>query len=230
MSYPIIAIDGPAASGKGTLSRNIAEKLGYAHMDTGSLYRAVAFEVLEMGGDPENADDALKGADSLANKIKNDDPSSSGFILHNAKLRGDEVAQAASVVAAMEPVRKQLVILQRTFAQNPGEGYQGAVLDGRDIGTVICPEADVKLFVTANIEVRAGRRMKELQSRGIEATNGTVLEDMRARDARDTERKSSPLKPAEDAVMLDTSQLSESEVLEKALEIIQGKMSGPTIS
>ncbi|GJL85608.1 MAG: cytidylate kinase [Micavibrio sp.] len=228
MPHPIIAIDGPAASGKGTLSRNIAEKLHYAHMDTGSLYRAVAFEVLEADGDPENESDSVRAAQSLTKKIG--EASSPSSILDNPKLREDDVAVGASKVAAIQRVRDRLVTLQRDFAQNPGEGYEGAVLDGRDIGTVICPEASVKLYVIADIEIRAERRMKELQSKGIAATSGTVLEDMRARDARDTERKSSPLKPAEDAVMVDTSQLSESEVLEKALEIIQEKLSGPTIS
>ncbi len=228
MTHPVIAIDGPAASGKGTLSRLIAKKLNYAHMDTGALYRAVAFEVLEAGGDPENEEDALKGVNSLTQKIESGDPASPDFVLHNAALRGDDMAVAASKVASQGEARKRLVTLQRRFARNPGEGYEGAVLDGRDIGTVICPEADVKLYVIADIEVRAERRMKELQSKGIQATSGTVLEDMRARDERDKERKASPLKPAEDAVMVDTSQLSESEVLEKALEIIQEKLSGPT--
>lgn len=226
MKYPTIAIDGPAASGKGTLARLIAKELGFAHLDTGSLYRAVAFEVLEAGGNPSDTEDAVRGAESLAQKIAGGDSN----ILKNQKLRSDDIAQAASVVAAIQPVRDRLVTLQRDFAQNPGKGFNGAVLDGRDIGTVICPRADVKFFVTADIEVRAERRMKELQSKGIQATTGTVLEDMRARDARDKERKTSPLKPAEDAVMLDTSHLSESEVLVKALEIIKGKIPGPTIS
>ena len=220
---PIIAIDGPAASGKGTLSRNIAEALGYAHMDTGALYRAVGFEILEANGDPEDETDASTAAETLTKKITT--ASSPSFILHNPKLRGDDVAQAASKVAAIQTVRDVLIDLQHNFAQSPGNSYKGTVLDGRDIGTVVCPEANVKLFITARDEIRAERRTKELHSRGIEATYEAVLRDMQARDTRDAERQTAPMKPATDAIVLDTSDLGEDEVFEKALEIIREKLS-----
>ncbi len=219
----VIAIDGPAASGKGTLSQKIAEALNFAHMDTGALYRAVAYEVLQAGGDPESEEDAGKGADLLKNKI-NAAPSPS-IILHNSGLREDNIALAASKVAAIQAVRNVLKELQRNFAQNPGDAYKGAVLDGRDIGTVICPDAPVKLFVTASSEIRAQRRTKELQSKGLDVTKTAVLRDMRERDTRDASRQMAPMKPAEDAIVFDTSDLGQEEMLEKALEIIKGRLS-----
>lgn len=204
----IIAIDGPAASGKGTLSRNLARRLNFAHMDTGALYRAVAYETIRTGLDPAIEADALKGCERMAQDLK---------ILENNALRTDEVAAGASKVAAFQSVRDKLVDIQRGFAHHPPEGTAGAVLDGRDIGTVICPDAGLKLYVTAELEIRAQRRMKELHSKGISVTYGAVLEDMRARDARDSGRQAAPLKPAEDAVMIDSSTLSEVEMLELAL-------------
>lgn len=219
----IIAIDGPAASGKGTLSRRIAEKLGCAHMDTGALYRAAAWEVLEAGGDPADENDATIGAQKLLNKIQA--AGSPESILSREELRHDDVAQAASKVAPKPEVRALLLKLQRSFAARPGEGYKGAVLDGRDIGTVVCPNADAKLFITASDEVRAQRRTKELHLRGLHATYEAVLKDMRERDARDAARKTAPMKPADDAKMLDTSALSPDEVLEEALSFIKEKLS-----
>ena len=208
----IIAIDGPAASGKGTLARALAENLNFAHMDTGALYRAVGYEVLQSGGSPSDENDALAACASLAKKITNPET------LSNPDLRTDDSGNAASQVAVIQSVRDALLQMQRDFAQSPGKSYKGAVLDGRDIGTIVCPQAQIKLYVTANMEIRAERRMKELQSKGIPVTYEAVLEDMRARDARDTGRKAAPLKPAEDAIIIDTSDLSQDEALAKALE------------
>lgn len=213
----IITIDGPAASGKGTLSRALAKKLNCAHMDTGALYRAVAYEILEFGGDPAEQQDALKGVEALTRKSPLSDA------LDNPELRKEYVGEAASKVAAIGEARKKLVNLQQNFAQNPPKPFVGAVLDGRDIGTVICPDAALKLFITADPEIRAQRRFKELQSKGFEDTYEAVLADMNARDARDTGRKTAPLKPAPDAFVIDTSQMDEKQALEKALEYARAK-------
>jgi len=222
MSKPVIAIDGPAASGKGTLARTLASKLNYAYMDTGALYRAVAWEVLQAGTSPENEADALTAAENLKAKILAADDLSS--ILGHEDLRREETGTAAGQVASIPAVRDALFSIQKDFAKTPPRANQGAVLDGRDIGTVICPEADVKLFVTADIETRAKRRLKELQSKGKPATYGAVLKDMRERDARDKAREAAPLKPADNAVTLDTSELSPEEVMNRALEIIREKL------
>ncbi len=208
----IIAIDGPAASGKGTLSRKLAQELNFAHMDTGALYRAVGLEVLNANGNPEDEADAIKACAVLAEKLKTQDP------LSNADLRKDETGNAASKVASIQTVRDALLDLQRNFANDPGGAYKGAILDGRDIGTVICPDAPLKLYITAKTEVRAERRMKELQLKGLDATYKAVLEDMRARDARDQGREAAPLKPAKDAVIIDSSDLSADEMMAKALD------------
>ncbi len=204
----IVAVDGPAASGKGTLARSLAQELGFAYMDTGLLYRAVGHEVLRARGNPEDEDDAMRGVARLKMHMRLDGPD----------LRNDAAGNAASKVAALPPVRAALLAMQRDFARNPGEPYLGALLDGRDIGTVVCPQAQLKLFITANDEIRAQRRMKELQSKGLAVTYSAVLEDMRARDARDTSRKAAPMKPADDAIVIDTSDLSATEVLSKALD------------
>lgn len=211
----IIAIDGPAASGKGTLSRNLARALCFAHMDTGALYRAVGYEVLSFDGDPEILEDALKGADLLRHKLQNAQDVSD--VLSHSGLREENVGSAASKVAGLQQVRDQLTDLQRSFAHAPGDEFKGAILDGRDIGTVICPDAQLKLYITANDEIRAERRMKELHSKGLEVTYSTVLEEMRARDARDRSRETAPLKPAEDAVIIDSSDKSAGEMFEDAL-------------
>lgn len=218
----IIAIDGPAASGKGTLARELAEALNFAHMDTGALYRAVGYEVLKAGGEPENETDALAGCKILAEKLEGSDP------LSNPDLRTDESGNAASKVAVIQSVRDALITIQRNFAQNPAARYEGAILDGRDIGTVICPDAPLKLYVTANMEIRAERRTKELQSKGLDVTNRAVLEDMRARDARDSGRKAAPLRPAEDAIVIDTSNLDQAEMLEIAIEYAKKAFVGNT--
>jgi cytidylate kinase len=214
---PVIAIDGPAASGKGTLARKIAAKLNYAYLDTGALYRTVAKQVLERGEDPSNPSAAQSAAIWLQQNV-------TPALLADPAIRTDEVGNAAAKVADMPEVRKALFDLQQNFAQNPGKTYKGAVLDGRDIGTVICPEAPVKLFVIASPEVRAERRLKELQSKGISTTYEAVLTDMRQRDERDADRKAAPLKPAPDAIVLDTSTLGPDEVLETALRIIKEKL------
>jgi len=198
MSFTV-AIDGPAAAGKGTISRAVAEHFGFAHLDTGLLYRAVGARMLT-GKEPVEAAQALT-ADDLG------DPDA---------LRTPDVAQAASKVAVIPEVRAALVDFQRAFARRAG----GAVLDGRDIGTVICPDAEAKLFVTASAEVRASRRHKELLERGIASDYDTVLADVRERDARDANRATAPLLPAADAVILDTSDLSIEEAVAKAIREI----------
>ena len=211
----VIAIDGPAASGKGTLARKLAKELGYAYMDTGALYRAVGYEVLQVGGDPENEAQALAGCVALAGKLGG---SIGAKALSNTDLRKEECGDAASKVAAIQSVRDALLDIQRDFAANPGEGYKGAVLDGRDVGTVVCPDATLKLYITASDEIRADRRMKELHSKGKIVTKGAVLEDMRARDARDKARKAAPLRAASDAIVLDTSDMDAIQVLEAAFK------------
>lgn len=210
----IIAIDGPAASGKGTLARRIARALGFAHLDTGSLYRAVGVLVLRADKDPADP----VAASQVARALK---PDSS--ILDDPDLRTDEAAQAASKVAAVPEVRAALLNFQRTFALTPPGGAPGAVLDGRDVGTVVCPDAQAKLFVTASVEVRAQRRLKELQERGIPAIPSDVLEDMKARDARDSQRAIAPLVPADDAYLLDTSAMNADEAFTAAIAFIGSK-------
>lgn len=211
----IVAIDGPAAAGKGTLARRLAQELGLAYLDTGLLYRAVGFAVLAAGADPEDPAAAVRAAKALKPEA-----------LSNPDLRTDTVANAASKVSAIPGVRAELLEFQRNFAKSPPKGSNGAVLDGRDIGTVVCPGAEAKLFVTASPEVRAERRLKELQGRGLEAIYARVLQDMKERDARDSARAVSPLEPAKDAFVLDTSDLDAEAVFARALDFIakQGKI------
>lgn len=194
MSFTI-AIDGPAAAGKGTISKAVAAHFGFAHLDTGLLYRAVGARTLD-GTDPIAAALALTAKDLEADN-----------------LRSPEVAQAASKVAVIGEVRAALVEFQRAFARRLG----GAVLDGRDIGTVICPEAEAKLFVTASAEVRAERRFLELSQKGMDVSRSQVLADVKERDARDMQRAEAPLRPAEDAVVIDTSDMSIDEAVSKAI-------------
>ncbi|AGI73045.1 cytidylate kinase Cmk [Octadecabacter arcticus 238] len=193
-----VAIDGPAAAGKGTISKAVAAHFGFAHLDTGLLYRAVGAKVL-------NGMDALKAAQTL-------EP----VDLDSDDLRNPDVAQAASRVAVNSDVRTALVAFQRQFAARVG----GAVLDGRDIGTVICVDADVKLFVTASSSKRAQRRMDELNAKGMGLTFAAVLEDVEARDKRDSERATAPLKPADDAVMLDTTDLTADAAIARAISLV----------
>lgn len=208
----IVAIDGPAAAGKGTLARRIAKELELAYLDTGLLYRATGIKVLHLGGEPEDPEIAERAARSIDPETF-DDP----------QLRTDVAASAASKVSAIPAVRSALLDFQRNFAQTPPEGYKGAVLDGRDIGTVVCPSASAKLFITASMEVRAERRFKELQERGVEAIYARVLQDMQERDERDSSRSTAPLKAADDALVLDTSTLSIDEVLGRALDYVRSK-------
>ncbi len=197
---PVIAIDGPAASGKGTLARQLAAHFDYAHLDTGGLYRAVGLILLRAGEDPSDPVAAETAAKAL-------DPKTLARILEDPVLRDDATAQAASLVAAIPGVRAALLDFQRNFAAHPPGGKQGAVLDGRDVGTVVCPAAPAKIFVEAGVEARAKRRHKELIERGNESIEGAVLQDMQDRDARDRNRAVAPLKPADDAVVLDTTEM-----------------------
>ena len=187
----IIAVDGPAASGKGTIARALAAHYGLPHMDTGLLYRAVGLNLLRWGGDPGDEHDALRACDF--SQIDFDDP----------ELKSEAAGGLASRISAFPMVRAALIKRQRDFAEQEG----GAVLDGRDIGTVIAPDADVKLFVTASPEERARRRCRELERMGLTAHLEDVLIDIRARDERDSNRDMAPLRVAEDAVLLDTSAL-----------------------
>ena len=197
MSFTV-AIDGPAAAGKGTISRAVAARFGFAHLDTGLLYRAVGAK----GGDPVAAARGLSAAD-----LERDD------------LRSAEAGQAASRVAAGPEVRKALVAFQQAFARRDG----GAVLDGRDIGTVICPDAEVKIYVTATDAVRAHRRWLELREAGETVSEAEVLAQLQERDERDRARTSAPLKPAADAVVLDTSSLGIDEAVARAIDLVSAR-------
>ncbi|WP_138922796.1 (d)CMP kinase [Sulfitobacter sp. BSw21498] len=196
-----VAIDGPAAAGKGTVGRAVAAHFGFAHLDTGLLYRAVGAKVLD-GMTAEEAALTLQADD-----------------LENDQLRTNAVAEAASLAAAIPAVRAALVDFQRSFAMRAG----GAVLDGRDIGTVICPDAPVKLFITATPEVRAQRRFVELSAKGAEVTLEGVLADVQARDARDSTRAEAPLKPAEDAELMDTSTMDIETAVARAIALVAAR-------
>jgi len=206
----IIAIDGPAASGKGTLAKRVAAHYGLRHLDTGLLYRAVARDMLATGDDLADASKAALAASRL-DVATLDDPG----------LRTAGIGEAASQVARHPEVRAVLLAYQRTFARSDG----GAVMDGRDTGTVICPDADVKLFVTASPEIRAQRRFLELSQAGIAITETEVLADIRARDERDSTRGASPLRQAEDAVLLDTTNLDIDAAFRAALDLIEAAVS-----
>jgi cytidylate kinase len=201
----IIAIDGPAASGKGTLGKRLAAHYGLRHLDTGLLYRAVAKALLDAGHPPSNQARAVAAADAI-------DPSS----FDEAALKSHAVGEAASVVSAIPDVRAALLAFQRNFAIRP----PGAVLDGRDIGTVICPQADVKIFVTARPEVRAGRRVLEFRSRGEPVDEAAVLSDILKRDERDMSRTAAPLRQAPDAHLLDTTAMDAEAAFRAAVELI----------
>ncbi len=211
----IIAIDGPAASGKGTLARRLARHFGLAHLDTGKLYRAVGLLALEAGQPQDPA-----CAEAAARRLRLEH-------LGDPRLREERVTQAASVVAAIPPVRQALLAFQQDFARHPPGGEGGAVLDGRDIGTVICPAAEAKLFLTASLEARARRRWQELRESGVEAIYERVLQDMRDRDARDRQRQTAPLVPADDAFVLDTTALDADAAFRAALDFIGRKVGRP---
>lgn len=200
VSKPIrftVAIDGPAAAGKGTVAKGLADHFGFSHLDTGLLYRAIAVKAL-VGEDPITAANELVASD-----------------MTSQTLQSPKVARMASKVAVIPQVRAALLAFQENFASQDG----GAVLDGRDIGTIICPEAQIKIFITASAEIRAKRRYGELQSKGLETSYDEVLRDVKERDERDMTRKDAPLKPAHDAHILDTSRLSIMASLQKAIDI-----------
>jgi len=205
---PVIAVDGPAASGKGTIARAIASELGLPHMDTGLLYRAVALTLWRWGGDPSSEFEALRACNEL------------GFDPGDPELRSEPVSKIASSISAYPSVRTALLKRQQDFARQAG----GAVLDGRDIGTVVAPDADVKLFVTASAEVRAQRRLRELLQRGMTAHYEDVLADIRSRDDRDSNRAVAPLKQAPDAILLDTSELDVDGAIAEALRLVREKV------
>jgi cytidylate kinase len=205
---PVIAVDGPAASGKGTIARALAEHFALPHMDTGLLYRAVALNLWRWGGDPASEFEALRAADMLSI-----DPT-------DEELRSEPVSRIASFISAYPSVRTALLERQQEFAGQPS----GAVLDGRDIGTVIAPAADLKLFVTASAEARAQRRVRELLERGMPAHYEDVLADIRARDTRDSSRDVAPLKPAPDAIILDTSDLDREAAVGEAIRLAEQRL------
>lgn len=210
----LIALDGPSAAGKGTLARRLAAHYGLAHLDTGSLYRAVGRRVLREGRDPADAAYAAQVASDLQ-PVDLEDPD----------LRSEATSQAASMVAAIPAVRANLLAWQRRFAAQPPGGKPGAVLDGRDIGTVICPDAEVKLFVTASLQARAERRFRELQAAGADPIRRAVLDEMAARDRRDSERAAAPLVPAPGAFVLDTSELDADAVFDRVVAYINSRIS-----
>lgn len=215
----VIAVDGPSAAGKGTLGRGLARHFGLAFLDTGLLYRGVAARLLAAGQDPGD----VQAAEAAATALRFDE-------LDAPKLRDDAVAQAASKVAAIPGVREALLGLQRSFAETPPPGpdgkVRGAVLDGRDIGTVVCPDATVKLFVTASLDARAQRRHQELLARNGESIYARVLQDMKERDQRDSTRKAAPLSPAPDALVIDTTALSAEAALAVAVNFVSRRGRG----
>ena len=208
--HPIIAIDGPAASGKGTLARRLAEHFDLPHLDTGLTYRAVGHALLQSGLPLDREELAEIVAENL-------DLAS----LDREVLSSHEVGEAASKIAVMSKVRRMLVDMQRKFA----ESGKGAVLDGRDIGTVVCPDADIKLYVTASAETRARRRHREVDEKGGGESYEEILEDIKRRDERDMGRADSPLKPAEDAHLIDTTEMSIETAFQTALELVEAKLS-----
>ena len=207
----IIAIDGPAASGKGTLGKRLAAHYGLRHLDTGLIYRAVAKALLDAGHSPENRARALAAAEAL-------DPSR----FDEAALKSQAVGEAASLVSAVPEVRKAVLAFQRDFGRTP----PGAVLDGRDIGTVVFPDADVKIFVTATADVRAHRRAVELREAGNRVDEAEVLADIQRRDERDTKRSVAPLKPAREAHLLDTTHLDIDAAFRAAIDIVEAVRAG----
>jgi cytidylate kinase len=204
----VIAVDGPAASGKGTIARALAKHFGLPLMDTGLLYRAVALNLWRWGGDPADEFEALRACSDL------------GFAPDDRELRSEPVSAIASRISVYPSVRAALLDRQQDFARQDG----GAVLDGRDIGTVIAPDAEVKLFVTASPEVRARRRLKELEARGMHAHYDEVLADIHARDQRDSTRETAPLRPAADAILLDTSELDLEAAIADAVRLAEQRL------
>jgi len=214
MTNPIvIAVDGTAASGKGTLARRLARHFGFAHLDSGSLYRLVALDLLRSGRNPADEPNAAAAAREI-------DPADA--LRHD--LRASEIAEAASIVAAFPRVRAALLDYQRAFAARPPGGAAGVLIDGRDIGTVVCPSADAKLFIDARPQVRAHRRWRELLDAGQVASEDAILADICARDARDRDRAVAPLVPAPDAILLETSELNIDAAFAAALALVQPRI------
>lgn len=207
----IIAIDGPAGAGKGTLGRRLAAHLGYAYLDTGLLYRAVGAALVESGAAPDD----VARATAIAETLQAD------AVVGRPRLRTERVGNAASAVAAMPGVRAALLAFQRRFAAHPPGGADGAVLDGRDIGTVICPDADLKLYITASSEARARRRFEQLRAAGEPSIYAEILKDVEERDKRDSGRAEAPLKPADDALVIDTTHLNADDVFSQVIEKIR---------
>ena len=208
----VIAVDGPAAAGKGTLARRLARHCGLAHLDSGALYRAVAVRVLRSGGDPDNAAAAIAAAQALE-----------AGDLEDPALRDETTGQAASKLAGVPRVRELLLDYQRAVAATP----PGAVIDGRDIGTVVWPGAALKFFLTASLEARVARRLKELQDRGAESIHSALEREMEARDRRDAERAVAPLKPADDAIEIDTTDLDADGVFRAAWSYVEASGRAP---
>ncbi|HEX3944659.1 MAG TPA: (d)CMP kinase [Rhizomicrobium sp.] len=214
----VIAVDGTAASGKGTLAQKLAQHFHFAHLDSGSLYRLVGLKVIEAGGDPDREEDAVRAARRLtAATIE-------AACNDGARIRSAGIGDAASIVSAFPEVRESLLQFQRDFAAHPPDRAKGAVIDGRDIGTVICPNATAKAFVDAKPEVRAHRRFLELKERGEPAEQAVILKELIERDRRDRERAVSPLRPASDALLLDTSNLDIDAAFAAALALVQPKV------
>jgi cytidylate kinase len=213
MTSVLIAVDGTAASGKGTLARRLARHFGFAHLDSGSLYRLVAFKLLRSGHHPGDERSAAAAARMI-------DPAEA----RRHDLRADEIAEAASILAAFPPVRSALLDYQRLFATTPPGGAPGAVIDGRDIGTVVCPQADAKLFIDAQAPVRAHRRRLELEQSGRIISEEAVLADICSRDRRDRTRETAPLRPAPDAILLDTTELDIDAAFVAALVLVKPKV------
>lgn len=204
----IIAVDGPTASGKGTIAKALADHYGLPFLDTGLLYRAVGFQLLRNSGNPDSPNDALKACEF------------SEDILANPELRDEAIGGLASRISVHPEVRAALNKRQVDFAHQPG----GALLDGRDIGTVIAPDADVKLFITASATIRAERRYREMKSRGVNVEFETILADIQARDARDAGRTTAPLRPAVDAIEIDTSNMSVQQAIQSAVAAVDDKV------
>ena len=208
----LIAIDGPAASGKGTLARRLAQHFGLAHLDTGLLYRATAARLLQDGGVPDSETAAATAAESIGLQD-----------LARSDLREEQVGRVASVIAAYDAVRSALLGFQRRFAEAPPRGALGAVLDGRDVGSIILPDADVKIFVTASPEVRAERRYQELRARSVHSIKSLVLREIRDRDDRDRHREVAPMVPVEGALLLDTTDMDADAAFEAAYGFVTSR-------
>ncbi|MBU6234223.1 MAG: (d)CMP kinase [Alphaproteobacteria bacterium] len=217
MATPIITIDGPAASGKGTLAKRLASTLGFYYLDSGAIYRLLALKILSEGLDPDNEDQCVKAARAFVPEF---DPARMSI----PDIRTERVSDATSRSSRFEGVRAALLEIQRGVAHNPPAPFKGAVLEGRDTGTVVCPDADLKIFLTATAEARAQRRTKELLSRGETVTYEAVLQNLKERDERDSTRAVAPLKPAQDAATVDTSGMDADAALGFVLDLVRKRL------